>query len=183
MGNEDFAYHKMVLTDYSCCQFYFSFDINNYFIVNQKILNQKKTLSTKNLVMKIKLKPGLLMLFVIATLFAFTPRKHRLPGKWTIYNADGTSSGEYVELKSDGIYNVYLPGGHIGETGFYKLKRHVFSIRNAKDYVCGGGYWGKYKLQFYGDDSIHLEVIEDSCTARRMDIVGYNPGLRRMKAQ
>ncbi len=108
--------------------------------------------------------------------------KHHLPGKWTVYNADGTSIGEYVELKSDGIYNVYVPGGQIGETGYYKMKRHVFSIRNAKD-VCGKDYWGKYKLDFHGKDSIHFTLIEDSCTARRMDIVGYNPGLRRMKTK
>lgn len=33
--NEAFAYHKMVLTDYSGCQFPYRIDINHYFIVNQ----------------------------------------------------------------------------------------------------------------------------------------------------
>jgi hypothetical protein len=133
--------------------------------------------------MKLHFKTALLFAFTSAIMFAFMPPKHHLPGKWTVYNSDGTSIGEYVELKTDGTYNVYLPNGTIGETGYYKLKRHVFSIKNAKDYVCGKGYWGKYKLDFHGEDSIHFTLIEDSCTSRRMDIVGYNPGLRRMKTK
>lgn len=119
------------------------------------------------------------ILFTIV--FAFIPFKHHLPGKWTIYNADGTSTGEYVELRKDGTYNVYLPGGQIGETGYYKFKHHVFSIRNAKDEVCGKGYWGKYRLDFQGEDSIRFTLIKDTCVNRRNDIVGFNPGLRRMK--
>lgn len=130
--------------------------------------------------MKTNLKPFLLSSFF---LLAFVPAKHHLPGKWTVYNSDGTSAGEYVELKNDGTYNVYLPGGQIGETGFYKFKHHIFSIRNIKDYVCGTGYWGRYRLDFHGEDSIHFTLIEDSCSARRMDIVGYNPGLRRVKTE
>jgi len=133
--------------------------------------------------MKQYFKTTLLFGFTSVIMFAFISPKHRLPGKWTIYNADGTSIGEYVELKSDGTYNVYVPGGQIGETGYYKLKHHVFSIRNAKDYVCGKGYWGKYKLEFHGDDSIHFALIEDTCANRRYDIVGVNPGLRRVKTK
>jgi len=94
--------------------------------------------------------------------FAFVPPKHNLTGKWTIYDSNGIPGKEYVELKSDGTYNVYVPGGQIGEQGFYKMKHHVFSIRNAKDYVCGKGYWGKYKLEFHGVDSIHFTLIEDN---------------------
>lgn len=131
--------------------------------------------------MKKGFKTSWLALFTVVLIFAFTPLKHRLVGKWTIPLPDGTSSGEYVELKSDGTYNVYLPDGKIGERGFYKLKHHVFSLKNSKGYVCGKDYWGKYRLDFHGDDSIHLAVIEDSCSVRKMDVVGYNPGLRRMK--
>jgi hypothetical protein len=132
--------------------------------------------------MKQYFKATSLLVFFSITMLSFIFPKHRLPGKWTIYNGDGTSIGEYVEFHNDDTYNVYLPDGKIGERGYYKLKHHVFSIRNAKD-VCGKEYWGKYKLDFHGEDSIHFTVIEDSCTARRMDIVGYNPGLRRMKTK
>ncbi len=123
-----------------------------------------------------------LFLFLIISLiiFAFGMPKHSLVGKWTIYNSDGTSIGEFVDLKADNTYSVTLPDGTIGERGSYLFKDPVFSIKNIKD-VCGKEYWGKYNLTFVGADSIYFAVIEDSCSARRMDIVGYNPGLRRVK--
>jgi hypothetical protein len=119
-------------------------------------------------------------LFIALIIFAFGLPKYNLVGKWTIYNSDGTSIGEFVDLKADSTYTVTLPDGTIGEKGSYLFKDPVFSIKNIKD-VCGNGYWGKYKLTFVGADSIHFALIEDSCSARRMDIVGYNPGLRRVK--
>jgi hypothetical protein len=119
-------------------------------------------------------------LFIALIIFAFGLPKYSLVGKWTIYNSDGTSIGEFVDLKADNTYTVTLPDGTIGEKGSYLFKDPVFSIMNIKD-VCGNGYWGKYKLTFVGADSIHFALIEDSCSARRMDIVGYNPGLRRVK--
>jgi hypothetical protein len=119
-------------------------------------------------------------LFVALIIFAFGMPKYNLVGKWTIYDANGTSVGEFVDLKADNTYSVTLPDGTIGENGTYLFKDPVFSIKNIKD-VCGKGYWGKYKLTFVGADSIHLALIEDSCSARVMDMVGYNPGLRRVK--
>jgi hypothetical protein len=127
---------------------------------------------------KINFKPSLLFIYIIAIIFAFVPPKYSLIGKWSILNLDGTPSGEYVDLKGNNTYTVALPDGQIGERGNYLLKDSVFSIKNIKD-VCGNGYWGKYNLTFYGSDSIHLVLIEDTCSARRMDIVGFNPGLKR----
>ena len=136
----------------------------------------------KNNLQKLNLKSVLLFLFIGTVVFAFVPPKYSLVGKWTIFNPDGTSIGEYVDLKADNTYAVTLPDGTIGENGNYLFKDAVFSIKNIKD-VCGKDYWGKYTLTFVGTDSIHLALIEDSCSARRMDIVGYNPGLRRMKSK
>ena len=133
--------------------------------------------------MKQRFRASLLFVFISVTVFAFIPKKHRLPGKWTVYNSDGTSSGEYVEFRNDGTYSVYLLGGQIGEAGYYKLKRHVFYIKNAVARACGENYWGRYKLDFHGDDSIHFMLIEDTCANRRYDIVGLNPGLRRIITQ
>ncbi len=116
-------------------------------------------------------------------LFSFISVKHPLTGKWTVYNSDGTSIGEYVEFHDDDTYNVYLTNGEIGERGYYKLKHNIFSIKNAVARACGENYWGKYRLDFHGKDSIHFTLIEDSCANRRYDIVGVNPGLRRMKTQ
>jgi hypothetical protein len=136
----------------------------------------------KNKFPKLNIKSCLLFLFIVAVIFAFAPPKYSLTGQWTIFNPDGTSIGEFVDLKADNTYTVTLPDGSIGESGSYLFKDPVFSIKNIKD-VCGKGYWGKYKLIFVGADSIHLALIEDSCSARRMDMVGYNPGLRRIKAK
>jgi hypothetical protein len=133
----------------------------------------------KNKISKISFKL-LPFLFIALIIFAFGMPKYSLVGKWTIYNSDGTSIGEYVDLKADNTYSVTLPNGTIGENGSYLFKDPVFSIKNIKD-VCGKDYWGKYKLTFVGADSIHFVLMEDSCSARVMDIVGYNPGLRRVK--
>jgi len=117
-----------------------------------------------------------LAIFLIAV-FAFLPPDHSLVGKWGI---PGTP--EFVTFNSDQTYAVSLPDGKVGERGSYKIEQSVFLIKNAKP-VCGESYWGKYKIDFYGEDSVHFTLIEDSCAARRMDIVGYNPGLRRIKAK
>jgi hypothetical protein len=134
-------------------------------------------MKNKSSKMSFKLLP---FLFIALIIFAFGMPKYSLVGKWTIYNSDGTSIGEYVDLKADNTYSVTLPDGTIGENGSYLFKDPVFSIKNIKD-VCGKGYWGKYKLTFVGADSIHFALIEDSCSSRVTDIVGYNPGLRRVK--
>ena len=124
-----------------------------------------------------KLPIQLLLAFFLTILFAFLPPGHSLVGKWSI---PGTP--ELVTFNSDQTYEVHLPDGKVGERGSYKIEQSVFFIKNAKP-VCGEGYWGKYKIDFYGEDSVHFTLIEDSCAARRMDIVGYNPGLRRIKAK
>ncbi len=127
-------------------------------------------------------KTSLLALFVIAIMVAFIIPKHDLTGRWTILNLDGTPSQEYIDFKNDGAYDITLPDGRIGERGYYKLKHSVFSIRNAKD-ACGKDYWGSYSLTFHRRDSVHFSLIEDTCTERRMDIVGFNPGLKRYKTK
>lgn len=136
-----------------------------------------KKKSSKN-----NLKQSLLFLFIISIIFAFVPPKRSLLGRWSILNLDGTPSGEIVDFKKDSTYTVALPNGQIGERGNFLLKDSVFSIKNIKD-VCGKDYWGKYNLTFYGNDSVHFTLIEDTCYARRMDIVGYNPGLKRYIAK
>ena len=136
----------------------------------------------KNKSSKINFKPSLLFFFIIAIIFAFVLPNYSLVGRWSILNLDGTPSGEYVDYKEDNTYTVSLPNGQIGERGIYLLKDSVFSIKNIKD-VCGKDYWGKYNLTFYGSDSVHFVLIEDTCSERRMDIVGFNPGLKRNKTK
>jgi hypothetical protein len=126
----------------------------------------------------------ILTTFLLITGFTWLPpgNTNDLVGRWTIYAPDGSDSHEYVEFKKDGTYDVVLPDGTIGENGNYKLDQSTFSIKNIKG-VCGAGYWGKYQLTFHGEDSLSFVVIEDTCTDRRNDIVGGNPGLKRIKNQ
>ena len=124
----------------------------------------------------------LIMLFILIVIIsAFTPPKYSLIGQWSLLQPDGTASGEYVFFKEDSTYTIALSNGEIGERGMYFLKDSIFFIKNIADNACGKDYWGKYNLTFYGNDSVHFALIEDSCTARRTDIVGYNPGIKRYK--
>ena len=137
--------------------------------------------------MKIKKFKGnfivsILLSITIVTICAFVSFNYSLVGKWSILNPDGTPSGEYISFNEDSTYSIALPNGEIGERGMYILKDSIFSIKNIKD-VCGKDYWGKYNLTFYGNDSVHFTLIEDTCVERKNDIVGYNPGLKRYTAK
>jgi hypothetical protein len=121
-----------------------------------------------------------LTVFFILTAFAFMPPKHSLVGKWIIMHADGSPSGEYVNIYKGGTYDVTLPNDQVGERGYYKIDHSTFSIKNAVASACGSDYWGKYKMTWHGEDSVSFVVIEDSCSARRYDLVGVNPGLKRV---
>jgi hypothetical protein len=136
----------------------------------------KKYLSKKNLI------TFTLTLFVIILIGACTPSKYSLTGRWSILNLDGTPSEETIDFMKDSTYEIALTNGQIGERGYYLLKDSVFSIKNAKD-VCGKDYWGLYGLTFHGEDSVRFTLIRDTCAGRRMDIVGFNPGLKRYKVK
>ena len=137
----------------------------------------KKKLSTINL------KLSFLFLFIMAIIFAFVSPKYSLTGQWSLLLPDGTASGEYIFFKEDSTYTIALPNGQIGERGMYYLRDSTFFIKNIVDNACGKDYWGKYNLTFVGNDSVHFALIEDTCTARRTDIVGYNPGIKRYIAK
>ena len=137
--------------------------------MNKKLLNQ-------NIITTV------LFILFLSIIFAFVFPTFNLIGRWSILNPDGTPSGEYLDFKKDSTYSITLPNGQIGENGNYLLKDSIFFIKNITN-VCGKDYWGKYSLTFHGSDSIHFALIEDTCSQRKMDIVGFNPGLKRYKAK
>ena len=116
----------------------------------------------------------LAFVLVMATL-AFIPPKHHITGRWMEHNPDGSKA--YVDFNSTGTFNEYSKGKLIHK-GNYKFNDPVISISGKKD-GCGDGYWAKYKFTFYGNDSVSLSAIEDSCTPRRESVNGG--GLRRLK--
>jgi hypothetical protein len=137
------------------------------------MIMMKKSLS------KIDLKLAFPFLFIMTIIFSFIPQKHSLIGQWSLLLPDGTAIGEYLFFKEDSTYDITLPNGQIGERGMYYLKDSTFFIKNIIDGACGKDYWGKYSLAFYGNDSVHFALVEDTCAARRTDIVGFNPGIKR----
>jgi hypothetical protein len=128
------------------------------------------------------IKSPILFIVILSIIFAFVSPTFNLIGRWSILNLDGTASGEYLDFKKDSTYSIVLPNGQIGENGKYFLKDSIFFIKNIKN-VCGKDYWGRYSLTFHGSDSVHFALIEDTCSDRKMDIVGYNPGLKRYKTK
>lgn len=59
-------------------------------------------------------------------IFALTMPKYSLVGKWTIFNPDGTSIGEFVDLKADNTYTLTLPDRTIGEKGNYQQEEWIW---------------------------------------------------------
>lgn len=69
--------------------------------------------------------------------FSFLPtHNNKLAGRWIIYGPDNKPAQEYVDFKKNGIYDVVLLIGEIGEVGYYKPDCSAFSIKNAKPGAC-----------------------------------------------
>jgi hypothetical protein len=101
------------------------------------------------------------------TLFAFAPAKHSIVGHWTMHMAKYPTS--WLAFKSDGSFSHTDAAGKVLHSGKYKFSNDTLCI---DDKTCGDGYWGKYKLTFYGADSTSAALISDSCSARKMGVDG-----------
>ena len=86
----------------------------------------------KNKILKLNVKTCLLFLFIGTVALGFTSAKYSLVGKWTIYDASGTSIGEFVDLKADNTYTVSLPDGAIGKEEAISLRIPFFLLRILK---------------------------------------------------
>jgi hypothetical protein len=116
------------------------------------------------------------ILFAVAA-FSFTLPKHNIVGRWITYETDGSMG--YVDFHKDGTFKVTSLEGKIYHQGNFKFSNDVFSINDKEG--CGNTYWGTYQLTFFGNDSLTVAVISDSCSGRRQSITGGNPGLKRVK--
>jgi hypothetical protein len=109
----------------------------------------------------------LLTSLFVFTLFAFSPSKHSVVGHWTLRSSAYPPS--WVSFNSDGTFSHTDGSGKVLHSGKYKFSNDTLSI---DDKTCGSGYWGKYKLTFYGSDSASSATISDSCGARKMRVGG-----------
>ena len=95
---------------------------------------------------------------------AFTAGPNPLTGKWIHKNSQGEVT-EKIEFKSDGTFVAVIPSEQFTVGGKYKMDKHTMMVNDTS---CNALYWGKYKVQFMGKDSVMTEAIEDTCQGRRM---------------
>jgi len=98
--------------------------------------------------------------------FSFITADHNIVGHWITYTPD--NSPVYVDFNSDGTFKVTVDG-QIENQGNYRLSNDTFSMY---DNNCGIQLAGKYKLNFYTEDSLSFSLIEDSCTERVGEVNG-----------
>ncbi|HMH32563.1 MAG TPA: hypothetical protein VK543_06005 [Puia sp.] len=113
------------------------------------------------------MKKTILFVAAFSALFivAFIPVKRNIVGTWLITYKNGNTVK--LDIRTDGTIKADIPAEHFTVIGNYKMKGDVFSVTDS---TCGVNYWGKYKLRFFGDDSVYSEAIEDSCLGRKSTV-------------
>jgi hypothetical protein len=107
----------------------------------------------------------LLLTGLLITVLSFAPLKERIVGTWKITYPSGSQST--LTFRSNGTVMAEIPSEHFTVEGKYKVKGDIIYVT---DTTCGTGYWGKYKSNFFSNDSVYAEMIEDSCTGRRYTV-------------
>lgn len=95
--------------------------------------------------------------------FAFVPLKNIVVGKWKITYKSGMET--FIEFRKNETFKTEIPSENFTIEGKYKIKNDMVYITDTS---CGGNYWGKYKVTVISNDSVYTEVLEDSCTGRRV---------------
>jgi hypothetical protein len=114
-----------------------------------------------------------LVLFSAFALCAFVVLDHNLVGHWVTYTPDNAKV--LVDFNEDGTFKVSVDGNTENE-GKYKLNQDTFFMYDEN---CGIEMPGKYKLTFYGEDSVSFSLIEDACLGRAQDVNGGS--IKRLK--
>lgn len=68
--------------------------------------------------------------------------------------------------RTNGTFDIFI-NGKTFVTGTYKVNQDTLSI---SDPICGGGYYGTYRLTFISPDSVRQTLIQDTCRVRRTSI-------------
>ena len=111
--------------------------------------------------------PPAFSLFIVVMLFSFKTFDHSLVGHW-ISNDGAPGAKILVDFNSDGTFKVSVDGQTENE-GNYKLYNDTFYMY---DNNCGIQTAGKYKVNFYTEDSVSFELIQDSCADRIQEVNG-----------
>jgi len=105
--------------------------------------------------------------FIIFLILSCIPSEPTIVGKWTVHTHD--NSDVIATFNNDGTYHAEGSTGEQEVSGKYLVINDTLAI-NDED--CNENIWGKYKLTFYGDDSLDLKVISDSCDGRKESVDG-----------
>ncbi|MEO6819647.1 MAG: hypothetical protein ABI266_08400 [Ginsengibacter sp.] len=125
------------------------------------------------------MKKVLTILIVAALLQSCTEKRDTsIKGKWVdhMLDQDKTYHDFIAYFKADGTYDgidggkVVIPGGH------YEQKGDTIILN---DMICAPYDIGMYKMVLYAQDSMKLELISDSCDARREGTIPFR--FKRMK--
>jgi hypothetical protein len=109
------------------------------------------------------MKKNLLVLPICAAIgLGMAIAGHSLVGNWNVAYGNGLSGR--MSFKNNGTYQATFTGHEWKIGGDYKIQGNVVAFTDS---VCGLHYWGKYKLDWYSDDSASVTVVEDSCAGRR----------------
>ncbi|MEP6584855.1 MAG: hypothetical protein ABJA90_11345 [Ginsengibacter sp.] len=115
-----------------------------------------------------------LVVFIMFSTLAFTAGKPSIVGKWTVYSHGDSLTATF---NADGTYTANSPTGEEAASGKYMETDDTFAINDEN---CGST-WGKYKITYYGEDSLDLKVITDSCADRMEAVNGITA--KRIKDQ
>jgi hypothetical protein len=102
-----------------------------------------------------------------ALLMAWIAAGHSLVGHWKVAYGNGVTG--HVAFTSNGHVEATFDGQTWKVGGPYKVEGNTVMI---SDSTCGFGYWGKYKVTWYSNDSAKAVLLEDSCSGRKMNVDG-----------
>jgi hypothetical protein len=99
--------------------------------------------------------------------FTFLPAKKPLVGHWRAAYGDGSKGT--VSFRGDGSYEATFTGYTWKAGGQYKQDGEIFTLTDS---VGGIGYWAKYNVAWFSNDSLRFTAIEDTCKGRKSNIHG-----------
>lgn len=93
---------------------------------------------------------------------------HDIYGKWRLTFRSGPLAE--ARFHKNGTHDFYMNGK------LFSSGKSFFNGDTLKAYdpICGGSgeYYGVYKIDFMGGDSIRFRAVKDSCEPRRFDMDG-----------
>ena len=110
----------------------------------------------------------LLIVFISVALAAFIISfkmvSSKIVGNWSAKDEKGHVTT--IRFSDNGKFLAKIPAEHFIVAGQYRVDNKTLSL---SDTSCNKAYWGKYAMDFHGNDSVYLHVIADTCKGRRLD--------------